>query len=97
MGFDKKHYEHYWDKGWVVVEDLFNGAAAERVAALAVAVAEKEYAGLKPGYLVDGSENGALAPRKLDNVFIRHELFRDFVLNAKLRKHIESLIGHPPL
>lgn len=97
MALDKEHYDHYWSKGWVVVEDIFKPEEADRVAALAVAITDKEYAGLEPGYLVDHSENGKLAPRKLDEVFLRDQLFRDFVLDPRLRQCIEDLIGQTPL
>ncbi len=93
----KEHFDHYWNKGWVVLEGVFRPEEADRVAALALSITDKEYAGLKPGYLVDHSEQGRIAPRKLDEVFSRDQVFRDFVLAPNLRECIEALIGHKPL
>jgi len=89
--------EHYWTKGWVVVEGLFDPKETDGVARLALEIIEKEYIGVEPGYLVDRSADGELAPRKLDDVFLRDALFRDFILAPRLKEYIEALLGDKPL
>ncbi len=97
MNFDREHYDHYWNKGWLVVEGVFKPEEADRVATLALKIVEKEYVGLKPGYLVDASEDGKPSPRKLDSVFPKDAVFRDFALNERLMQCLQTLLGHKPL
>lgn len=90
-------FEHYWRKGWAIVEDVFKAQEVDRIAALAVRIAEEEYVGLEAGYLVDLTDEGTLAPRKIDGAFLRDQLFRDLLLDQRLRGYIEHLAGHKPL
>jgi phytanoyl-CoA hydroxylase len=90
---DQESYHHYWDKGWLVVEDVFPAEAAERVAVLALAIAEREYANVEAGYLVDRSGDGSVSPRKLDDAFSRDSVFSDFALDPKLRRLASDLLG----
>src|SRR5579862_8211708 len=98
MNSDREYFDHYWDKGWVVVEGIFDPEEVDRVAALALATAEEERPTAKPGYQLDASADGSqLAPRKLDHVFLRAEGFRKFVLNKRLRELIALFLGERPL
>ena len=90
---DQRSYHHYWNKGWLVVENVFSAETAELVGELALAIAEREYATLEAGYLVDRSGDGPVSPRKLDNAFPRDSVFRDIVLHPKLRALARDLLG----
>lgn len=88
----------YWKKGWVVVEGVFQPAEAERIAALALELAEKERPTAKPGFNLDASTDGTqAAPRKIADVFTKAEAFRGFLLDERLTGIIELLIGGKPL
>ena len=41
---ERKHHDHYWQKGWVVIEGVFRPDEADRVADAAVRIAEREQA-----------------------------------------------------
>lgn len=88
------HKEHYREKGWTVVEGIFESAHAQRIAELALSFGE-ESAHL--GYDVDASDDGRRAPRKIDKPFEKDERFRAFVLNERLRDVIRELLGGEPL
>ena len=68
MKSDSDYRGQYWKKGWVVVEGVFKPEEADRIAALALTIAEKERDIAKPGYNLDFSEDGTQqAPRKIDH------------------------------
>jgi ectoine hydroxylase-related dioxygenase (phytanoyl-CoA dioxygenase family) len=80
------------------VEGVFQPEEADRIAALALATAEKERAIAKPGYNLDASPDGAQqAPRKIDHVFPKHEGFRLCLLDDRLTRLVGSLLGAKPL
>lgn len=93
---DQKTIDTYWDKGWVVVEGIFDPAEAERIAQLALEMSTVGTEG-GPAIYVDRSADGQLAPRKLDKPFLKHQAFRDFVLNERLMEATQELIGGYPL
>jgi phytanoyl-CoA hydroxylase len=97
LTLDQTHYDRYWNKGWLVVEGVFSVEAAERVGSLALAIAEREYVNAEAGYLVDRSAEGELAPRKLDDAFLRDGQFREFALDPKLRAVASDLLGEEAL
>jgi phytanoyl-CoA hydroxylase len=97
MSLTQQQCNRFWEKGWLVVEDVFDSKQADNVSALAMSIVDKEYIGMKPGYLVDHNENGKLLPRKLDGTFPRDRRFRQFILSPKLLQLVESLLGHSPL
>jgi phytanoyl-CoA hydroxylase len=91
-------YDHYWNKGWVVVEEVFSAEQVERIGALALTYADKEPNKARPGYNMDISPDGAQqAPRKVDHPFLKDQEFRRFILNERLIQIIEFLIGKKPL
>lgn len=98
MTSEKGYVGEYWQKGWVVVEGVFQPEEADRIAALALATAEKERAIAKPGYNLDASQDGTQqAPRKIDHVFPKDEGFRRCLLDERLTRIVGSLIGAKPL
>jgi len=90
--------DHYWAKGWVVVEGVFPPAVVEPIAALALELAERELSPSQGPDRVDRSADGTVVvPRKLDRAFGRHEAFRRLLFPSPLPGLIEQLIGVPPL
>ena len=65
--------DHYWEKGWVVVDGVFPAERARAIAELATQIAERDLekqllvapAGVGRSYFADSSESGELAPRKV--------------------------------
>src|SRR5262245_9358158 len=92
---NRQLYEHYWEKGWVVVEGVFERKEIDRIAALAITISFEElYALPTPSYTVDVSGDGKLAPRKIDWPFLKHPEFRKFVLDPRLVRLVTHLLGH---
>ena len=58
-------YEHYWEKGWTVVEGVFSREEADRVAQIALETSQQELAKGGDSYVVDASSEGEIAPRKI--------------------------------
>ena len=97
MRIDKATSDHYWEKGWAVVEGVFEREEAERIAQLALTVSTEELDTAGNTYVVDRDEGGQVAPRKIDKPFRKRQEFRQFVLSDSLRRLIEDLIGGEPL
>jgi len=98
MELESRYYDHYWNKGWVVVEDVFRSDDVDRIGNLAIAIAEKEQSTARPGYNIDFSADGSeQAPRKIDQPFLKDQAFRDFLLSKRLTEIVEFLIGNKPL
>ena len=95
---DRQDYERYWEKGWLVVEGIFDPAEADAIADLTVSVWEREVAGSGRVQLVERAPDGqTLVPRKINDPFTLEQSFREFVLDPRLRQAIEQLIGAKPL
>jgi phytanoyl-CoA hydroxylase len=95
---EKSYYDHYWQKGWVVVERVFSVEQVERIGALALSYADREPNPARPGYNMDVSPDGTQqAPRKVDHPFLKDQEFRSFILNEELTGIIKLLIGKKPL
>ncbi len=71
---------------------------ADEVARLALETADSisEDESMK-GYLLDRSGAGETAPRKIDNPYLRHPLFREFALDRRLRDMLRQITGIEPL
>ena len=102
----QEQIDHYWDKGWAVVEGIFKPEEAERIAAIALDISRKETEASIASeeasqhgelYGMDKSEGGESAPRKVDHPFEKNEDFREFVLDERLIVIVEKLIGDRPL
>ena len=97
---DEKDYDHYWEKGWVVVEDVFAAAEVEHIAALAVDIGRQEMEREKvntSSFWTDMSQEGELAPRKVISPFTKHADFRKFVLDDRVTNLVAGLIDEAPL
>ncbi len=97
MSVSKADHDHYWSKGWVVIEGIFGRDEADRVAEVLLGIAERERESAKDGYNLDISENGEQAPRKVNEPFVKDALCRKMLLDARLTGCIEELLGRRPL
>ena len=98
MKSDTDYFGQYWKKGWVVIEGVFKPEEVDRIATLALTIAEKERPNAKPGYNLDSSEDGTKqAPRKIDNLFVKDEVCRQCLLDKRLTGIIKSFLGETPL
>ena len=88
----------FQERGWLVVEGVYQPEEADEVARLAVETADSmEVEESMEGYLLDRSESGETAPRKIDSPYLRNPLFRDFALDGRLRDILLRLTGEQPL
>ena len=98
---DQRH--RYWEIGWLVVEGVFGRSRVDGIAELARAIGSAEMeqapvglaAGYPENYRLDRSASGETAPRKIGSPFTKHQQFRDFALDPKLREMVNELIGKP--
>ena len=97
--------DHYWEKGWVVVEGVYPAARVREIATLATELAEADLAayrvaapaGVPTSYWADSSADGESAPRKLTSPFTKHRQLREFVLDAELRELLQAITVDPPV
>ncbi|RKX34697.1 MAG: hypothetical protein DRP71_06250 [Verrucomicrobia bacterium] len=89
--------EKYRELGWVVAEGIFSPEEADEICREAMDVSREELKGAVEGYAADRSEDGTLAPRKIDNPFLKSAVFRRAALNEKMRGVLEGLLGRTPL
>ncbi len=94
---DQKLRDHYWDKGWVVVENIYTRDECESLATFATDIAERETVKADANYAVDRTDTGQALPRKLDHPFKRDQRFRDFAMDKRLVDVITALFGQTPL
>lgn len=89
--------DHYRDLGWVVVRDVFTGPEVDEIARLAVDIGYRELmARLDPRLTVTVDTDGrAVAPRKVDWAFPKAPQFRAFVLDPRLNRLVDLLLGQP--
>ena len=97
MTISLKAYNHYWEKGWVVVESVYAPSEVDRIAQLAVEVSDTELKEYADSYAVDRAADGTIAPRKISQPFFKESAFQSFVLDQRLSGLIEGLIGVGPL
>ncbi|MFT5085931.1 MAG: phytanoyl-CoA hydroxylase [Candidatus Latescibacterota bacterium] len=97
MELPSASYEHYWHKGWCVVENVFGAEEIDRITALAMEISQREM-DTSSNYAADRSEDGAgILPRKIGGPFDKHEDFRTLVLDQHLRKLTGALLGDEAL
>jgi len=95
---EETYVEQYWQRGWAVIEGIFEREEADRMAELALATAEKELTTAKAGYNLDASEDGTQqAPRKVDRPFEKAAEFRRWLLDGRLTQVVASLLRAKPL
>jgi len=88
----------FHEQGWLVVEGVYAPEEADEVARLAVETADSmDVEESMEGYLLDRSETGESAPRKIDSPYLRNPLFRDFALDGRLRDILRRITGEEPL
>ena len=92
---DKK--EMYWNRGWTVIEGVFDADEIDPVIQIATELCEHELSKSSSYYLDQDAKGQLVAPRKLDLPFLSHPDLRRFVLDGRLRSLIEQFIGAPPL
>lgn len=97
MNISQNAYDHYWEKGWVVIEGVYCPDEVEHIAQLAVEVSNKELKDDAPSYAVDRAADGSIAPRKIDRPFFKASAFQSFILDPRLSSIIRELIGVTPL
>lgn len=95
-GQDQETSHHYWEKGWVVIEGVFQEVEMDQIAELALAVCTKDKR-TKVGYTVDRTPNGTFLPRKINSPFWKNQRFKDLVLAPRLLTLIQQFIGGKPL
>lgn len=88
----------FHDKGWVVVEGVFDTDTIDNIAAIATTIIDED---LKQPHvsLMAGErlESGEIIPRKIMYPFFKHPAFQKFVLNDRFNSVIEEFIGNTPL
>ena len=94
---NKTDYDHYWEKGWVVVEGVFSPAETDQIAEIALGVSQQELESATDSYQMDSSETGEVAPRKIMRPFLKRAEFQTFVLDNRVVQLLTALLGHPPL
>lgn len=93
MQLDSAEYDHYWHRGWCVVEGVFAVEECDAIAGLAMEISQREMV-VDDSYVADCSDDGRqLLPRKLSGPFDKHEAFSAFALDAGLRALIKQLLG----
>ncbi|MBV7336236.1 phytanoyl-CoA dioxygenase family protein [Chloroflexi bacterium TSY] len=90
-------YNHYWEKGWVVVEDVFRRDEADKIAELALAISQQELEDADDRYVVDASSDGEVAPRKINQPFLKHPDFQTFIMDERLLQLLTAFLGNQPL
>ena len=99
MQISQGDYNHYWEKGWVAIEGVYNPDEVERIAQIAVEVSDRDMkSSMDPediadkgaGYAVDQAEDGTIAPRKIEGPFLKETAFQSFVLDPRLSRLIKG-------
>ncbi len=97
MQVSREQHEHYWENGWVVVDDVFPPGDIERVCALLMADAADELQAGTSEALVDIDADGTRYLRKLEGLFPRRPEYRELVLSPRLTAIVGALLGDVPL
>lgn len=96
MTVSKEKYTHYWEKGWVVIEDVYAHDKVDRIVDLAMETGRKNMEN-QDNYAADRSDDSQeLAVRKVDKPFLEDPLFQDFALDKQLISVITQLLGAKP-
>ena len=90
---EQDKYDHFWQKGWASVEGVFEPHEADKVAEIALSVSVSELDENESSYHVDRSDDGQVAPRKIDTPFLKHSAFRELVLDKRLTTLLSELLG----
>ena len=93
MKLSQEVYDHYWDRGWAVVDGVFEAPEAEKVAEVALVVSVSELDEDESSYHVDRSAEGQVAPRKIDEPFLKRAAFSELVLDDRLTTLLSGFLG----
>ncbi|MCC7264445.1 MAG: phytanoyl-CoA dioxygenase family protein [Candidatus Latescibacteria bacterium] len=97
MEISRAAYDHYWEKGWAVVEGVFSPQETEALAQIALTVAEGELVTDQSAFAADHAADGQIAPRKIAAPFTKHPAFCAFSLDPRLTGLVAGLLGQPAL
>ena len=98
MRLSREQCDHYWTRGWLVVEGVIAPATADWVAERALEIGRSLVSSTSSSYQADRSADGReFEPRKLDSPFGRDQRLGRALLESPLPDLIEQLIGVPPL
>ena len=90
-------YDHYWEKGWVVFEGIYEIDEIDGISQLATEISNQELEDGADSSVVDRQVGGATAPRKINRPFLKESAFRSLVMDPRLSTIISGLIGVEPL
>jgi phytanoyl-CoA hydroxylase len=96
MIINRSIQDHYFSKGWVVVENVYPHGEVDRIVRLAMSVAEARAAAGDTSDMDKSADGAESLPRKIDFPFLLDAGFRSFVLNTRLSEILQVLIGKPP-
>ena len=90
--------EQFRDKGWVVVEGVFDTDKVDKIAEIAIKVIDEDLKQPDVSAMAGQRlESGEIIPRKIMSPFYKHPAFQEFVLNDRFNSVIEEFIGSTPL
>lgn len=94
---DRQAYDHYWKKGWTVVNGVVPHDETDAIAALANEFCEAQLAKADGSYVGDSDAEGHRAPRKLHRPTLLDERFKQFANHDRIKALVRALIGVEPL
>jgi ectoine hydroxylase-related dioxygenase (phytanoyl-CoA dioxygenase family) len=98
MELSPEQREHYWTKGWLVVEGVVAPEVADRIAQRALEIGQSQLTAESTRYQADRAADGSdMQPRKLDSPFAVDQSLGRPLLKSPLRNLIRQLIGVQPL
>jgi phytanoyl-CoA hydroxylase len=98
MDLPKHLYDHYWERGWVVVEGVIPPDKAKWVAERALELGRAKVGPDSSNYAADRSPDGSvIEPRKLDNPVAQDPAMGRALLESDLPDVIRQLIGVRPV
>jgi phytanoyl-CoA hydroxylase len=94
----QEQMDHYLEKGWVVIEGVFDHAVVDGIAKTATTIIEEEIKNPDVSALAgERLESGEVIPRKIFSPFFKHPSFQEFVLDDRFNNVIEEFLGDTPL
>jgi phytanoyl-CoA hydroxylase len=83
--------KHYQTKGWVVVDGVFEKNKVEQIVKITDGIIEKEVA---EGALhsFDKNSEGRIAPRKVNEPFLKDEMYKKFLSCKNLQKLLSAFL-----
>ncbi len=93
----KEQLNQYGEKGWLVVNGVFDPNEVERIAQIAMQLSLEELKDITGSAQADHAADGAKVPRKIAHPFLKSEDFRHFVQNPELVSLLRELMGVDPL